>query len=187
MTGQIVDFTADRFRRPHLHIARARTFEAVVNRGKPPLVVVGCKNLAFVLHHRRKRQRLAARAGAEIDHLLARFGGRKIAPRIATPRPAPRSGLSGMQARHGSQGSWHRPARRMRKPHGDQRVGSGFTSDKHCCPRFALAFKHIHPQIERSARGQAPLPPPPGLHRTRAKNVRRAIPDNRPPHVAARR
>ena len=45
-----------------------------MDRRQPPLVVVGGEDLPLVLHHGGKRQRLAAGAGAEIDHLLAGFG-----------------------------------------------------------------------------------------------------------------
>ena len=62
--GKVGDFAADRFRRAHLHVARARAFEAVVDRRQPPLVVVGGENLPLVLHHGGERQRLAAGAGA---------------------------------------------------------------------------------------------------------------------------
>ena len=59
-------------RRAHLDVARAGALKPRVDRRKPPLVVVGGVELAFVLHHRRERERLAAAAGAEVDHLLAR-------------------------------------------------------------------------------------------------------------------
>ena len=77
LARQIVDLAADRFRRAHLDIARAGAGEPIVDRREPPLVVVGGEDLALVLHHGRERQRLAAGAGAEIDHLLARLGARE--------------------------------------------------------------------------------------------------------------
>ena len=45
-----------------------------MDRRQPPLVVVGGEDLALVLHHGGQRQRLAAGAGAEIEHLLAGLG-----------------------------------------------------------------------------------------------------------------
>ena len=82
--GEIVEFAADRFRRAHLHVARARALEPVVDRRQPPLVVVGGEDLSLVLHHGGKRQRLAAGAGAEIDHLLAGLGAGKQRGQLRT-------------------------------------------------------------------------------------------------------
>ena len=45
--------------------------QPLVDRRELALVVVGRDQPALALHHRRQRQRLAAGAGAEIDHLLA--------------------------------------------------------------------------------------------------------------------
>ena len=42
-----------------------------MDRREPALVAVGRVDLAVILHHRRERQGLAARAGAQVDHLLA--------------------------------------------------------------------------------------------------------------------
>src|SRR5689334_3306588 len=44
-----------------------------MDRREAALVGVGRENLALVLHHGGKRERLATRAGAEIDHLFARL------------------------------------------------------------------------------------------------------------------
>ena len=75
--GEIGELGADRLRRAHLDVARARALEPVVDRREPALVVVGGVELALVLHRRRERQRLAAGAGAEVDHLLAGLGAGK--------------------------------------------------------------------------------------------------------------
>ena len=75
--GKIVELAADRFRRAHLDIARARALEPRVDRRQTALVVVGGIELALVLHHRGQRQGLAPRPGTEIDHLLAGRGARE--------------------------------------------------------------------------------------------------------------
>ena len=71
---EIGELVADRLRRADLDVARAGALEPVVDRREPALVVVGGVDLALVLHRGRQRQRLAAAAGAEIDHLLAGLG-----------------------------------------------------------------------------------------------------------------
>ena len=67
----VVDLGSGRLRRAHLHVARARARQPLVDGREPPLVIVGGIELALVFHRRRQRQRLAAAAGAEIEHLLA--------------------------------------------------------------------------------------------------------------------
>ena len=71
---EIGELVADGLRRPHLDVARAGALEPVVDRRKPALVVVGGVDLALVFHQRRERQRLAAAAGAKVEHLLAGLG-----------------------------------------------------------------------------------------------------------------
>jgi hypothetical protein len=51
--------------------------QALIDRRQLPLVVVGGDQPALALHQRCQRQGLAAGAGAEIDHLLARPGRRQ--------------------------------------------------------------------------------------------------------------
>ena len=51
--------------------------ETLIDRRELALVVIGRDQPALALHHRRERQRLAAGAGAEIDHLLAGLCGRE--------------------------------------------------------------------------------------------------------------
>src|SRR5262249_14167504 len=63
-------------RRAHLDIVGAGAVNASMDRRKPALVAVGRMDLPAPLHGGRKRQGLAAGAGAEIDHLLAGFGAR---------------------------------------------------------------------------------------------------------------
>src|ERR1700682_6358026 len=60
-------------RRPRLNIAGFRALDAIVNRREPAEVGIMGENLAVIFHCCRKRERLAARARAEIEHLLARF------------------------------------------------------------------------------------------------------------------
>src|SRR5262249_37293127 len=48
---KIVNLPANGFWRAHLNVSRARTLQPVVDRSEPTLVVVGCKDLALVLHH----------------------------------------------------------------------------------------------------------------------------------------
>ncbi len=45
-----------------------------MDRSEPPQIEVARKNLPVIVHHRRERQRLAAGAGAQVDHLLAGLG-----------------------------------------------------------------------------------------------------------------
>ena len=74
VAGEIGEHVARAARRADLHVAHVGAFEPGVDRREAPLVVVGGVELALVLHRRRERQRLAAGAGAEIDHLLAGLG-----------------------------------------------------------------------------------------------------------------
>ena len=54
------------------HIARARALKPRINRREPALVGIGRENLALVAPHgRRERERFAAGAGTQIDHLFA--------------------------------------------------------------------------------------------------------------------
>ena len=46
--------------------------EPGVDRREPALVGIGCVKLSMILHRRRKRERLAAGAGAQIKDLLLR-------------------------------------------------------------------------------------------------------------------
>src|SRR5262249_22998808 len=63
---------ADRpFGCPDLHVAGAGALEALVHRREAALVEVGGKDLPAVPQQRGERQRLAAGAGAEVDHLVA--------------------------------------------------------------------------------------------------------------------
>ena len=55
-----------------------------MDRHELPFVVIGCDQPASALHHRRQRQRFAAGAGAEIDHLLAGFCRRKQGRELRT-------------------------------------------------------------------------------------------------------
>ena len=63
-----------RLRGADLDVARAGALEPRVDRREAALVEIGRVDLAALLHHGRERQRLAAGAGAEIDHLLAGLG-----------------------------------------------------------------------------------------------------------------
>ena len=60
--------------RSDLHIVNARALEALVNRGKSPLIRIGCVDLPPIFHDGREGERLAAGAGADVDDLLAGFG-----------------------------------------------------------------------------------------------------------------
>src|SRR6202048_3980547 len=51
--------------------------QSLVDRGELPLVVIGRDQPALALHHRGNRERLAAGAGTEGDHLLAGVWRRK--------------------------------------------------------------------------------------------------------------
>ena len=61
------------FGRAHIGIVDAGARQPLMDRRQLALVAVGRDQPALALHHRRQRQRLAAGAGAEIDHLLAGF------------------------------------------------------------------------------------------------------------------
>ena len=61
-------------RRADLDVARAGARDPFVDRHQLALVDVGRVDLAAIFHRCGERQRLAAGAGGEIDHLLARFG-----------------------------------------------------------------------------------------------------------------
>ena len=178
---------ADRFRRAHLHVARARALEAIVDRRQPPLVVVGGEDLALVLHHRRQRQRLAAGAGAEIDHLLARLGAARTARQAASLRPALRSCLSGTPARHGSPGSWRRRRAGCAGPRATSASAPASRSASIAGGLVAVGLERVDAQIERRARGQRRALLRPRRRRRRGRNADRAIPDNRRRRAAARR
>ena len=64
-------------RRADLDVARAGARDAFVDWQRLPLVDVGRIDLAAVVHRGGERQRLAAGAGGEIDHLLAGLGAGK--------------------------------------------------------------------------------------------------------------
>src|SRR6478609_4053304 len=49
-SGEIVEFAPDRLWRPDLHIARTGALEPVVDRRKPPLILIRREDLALVLH-----------------------------------------------------------------------------------------------------------------------------------------
>ncbi len=116
---------------------------------------------ALVVHHRRQRQRLAAGAGAKIDHLLAGLGageqGRELRALVLDFDHALDEGLFRMDRRALAPGgdadaqAPRRPARRLRREIGQGRAH-----------RVALAFQRIDAQVERRARGQrrALLRPP---------------------------
>ncbi len=72
------------------HVVHAGAPGAQLQVLQPPLVDVEREQLAPVLHLRRDLQRLAARAGAGVDH-LARRARRPACPAAGCPRPAPRS------------------------------------------------------------------------------------------------
>ena len=54
-----------------LHVARAGALQPLEDRREPVAVGIVGEDLAAILHARGERQRLAAGAGAEIEHLLA--------------------------------------------------------------------------------------------------------------------
>ena len=56
----------------HLDVARARPLQPLKNRAELDAIAVVGVDLACILHRGRERQRLAARACAKIEHLLAR-------------------------------------------------------------------------------------------------------------------
>src|SRR6476620_3803595 len=68
---QIVNFATNGFWRAHLNVSRSRALEAIMDRSESALVVVSCKNLAFVLHHGSQSKCLAAGACTKVDDLLA--------------------------------------------------------------------------------------------------------------------
>ena len=113
---------------------------------------VGGIELSLVLHGGGERQRLAAGAGAEIDHLLAglRAGKQRGELRAFVLHfdQALDEGRLGMDRRD----FWRRQRARCASPCGDQRVGAGVRCDKRCHRLFARALERIDPQIERRAR-----------------------------------
>ena len=124
-----------------------------MDRRQPPLVIVGGEDLALVLHHGGERQRLAAGAGAEIDHLLAGLGdgeqGRKLRALVLhLDHPFQESGL-GMDRRALGVGGKantqtpRRPARRL-----------GVQIGEHGGDRLAFGFQRVYPQIERRTRSE---------------------------------
>ncbi len=68
----------------HLNTACTGSFKAIMDRREPPLVAVGRKQPAAVFHRRRQRQRLAAGAGAEVDHRLAGLRARHQRHKLGT-------------------------------------------------------------------------------------------------------
>src|SRR5262249_37703958 len=71
---QIAEQIFLRARCSDLYIVNTRALEALMNRSKAPLVRIGCIDLSPVFHDGGKRERLAAGAGADVDHLLAGLG-----------------------------------------------------------------------------------------------------------------
>ncbi len=122
--------------------------QALVDRRELPLVVVGCDQPALALHHRRQRQRLAASAGAEIDHLLAglrrRQQRRKLRALVLHLNGALDEILLGMNAGIARVGAEfdaqadRRPRRRLRAEMGER--------GQHL---FALGFQGVDAQVER--------------------------------------
>ena len=150
---EIGELVAGALGRAHLHIARARALEPRMDRRQPALVGVGRENLAFVVHRRRERERFAAGAGAQIDHLLAAFGAGKQRCELRAfvldfNQTLDESGL-------GMDGGIFRlgflfDAKTERRPARGLRVEIGHHADGF----VARAFERIDAQVERRARGQ---------------------------------
>ncbi len=131
----------------------AGTLEPRVDRREPSLVEIGGVDLAVIFHCRRQRQRLAAGAGAEIDHLLARLGARQqrgdLRALVLHLDHALDEGGLGMDrgvlgvGRERDAKPDRRPARRLRIEVGER--GGGLV---------ALALERIDAQIERRAARQ---------------------------------
>ena len=62
--GEIGELSTYGFRRADLHVAHARTREALMDRREPTLVGVGGIKLSLIMHRCRERERLAAGTGA---------------------------------------------------------------------------------------------------------------------------
>ena len=138
-------------RRDHLHVARAGALEPLMDRREAALVGVGRVDLPVVLHRGGERQRLAARAGAEIDHLLAGLraaeqGGELRALVLDLDLALEERGL-GMDRRalgirrHDDAQAGGRPARRLRVELGEFLGGL-----------LARRLQRVDAQIERRAR-----------------------------------
>ena len=140
-------------RRADLHIAHIGAFKPCVDRRKPALVVVGGVELPLVLHRGRERERLAAGAGAEIDHLLAGPGVGKQRGKLRAfvldfdlaldeGRLGVHRRTAGVGAEHDAQTERRPPRRRGRK---NGKLGGRL---------LACRLERIDAQVERRARGQ---------------------------------
>ena len=81
----------------------------------------------------------------------------------------------------------HRPRARMRRPCGDQRVGSGARSASASSGLVAVALERVDAQIERRARGERRALLGALVAEHAGEDTDRAIPDSRRAHAAARR
>ncbi len=124
-----------------------------MDRREAPLVVVGGVELALVLHHGGKRQRLAAGAGAEIEHLLAGLGAGKQRGKLRAfvlhLDHAFQEGRLGMDRRALGVGG-KTDAQAPRRP----ARGLGAQVRQHGGGLVALSLQRIDAQVERRARGQ---------------------------------
>ena len=151
--GEIGELVPHGFRRAHLRIVHARSLEPGVDRRQPALVEIGGVELAAVLHRRRERERLAAGAGAEIDHLLARLGAREqrgelralvlhLDQALDEGALGVDGGILGIGRKRDAKPD-RRPARGLRRKIGER--GGGLV---------AVGLERIDAQIERSAARQ---------------------------------
>ena len=166
-------------RRAHLHVARAGALEPLVDRREPALVVVGGVDLALVLHHGGQRQRLAAAAGAEIDHLLAGLGAgqqrRELRALVLDFDQALEKGGLGVDRRALGVGA-ELDAQAVAATSASARA-----RDRRALGRLvARGLQRVDAQIERRAGGERRALLGALVAEARARDTDRAIPDSRP-------
>ena len=185
--GEIGKHVALAARRADLDVAHAGAREALVDRRQPALVDVGGVDLAAVFHRRRERQRLAAGAGAEIDHLLAGLcAGKergKLRALVLDFDQALEKGRLGVDRRAfgiGGRAGCASPAATSASARRRDAASFGSTSSR-------SAFERVDAQIERRAARQRRALGGALVAEDRARNTDRAIPDSRPHMRAAQR
>ena len=122
--GEIGEYVGLASWRAHLDVACVRARNALMDRCQPALVAIGRIDLAAIFHRCGERQRLAAGAGAEVEHLFARFAAGEQSGELRTFVLDFDLAFEDKPARHEWPGFLRRRRSRMRRPIGDQRVGS---------------------------------------------------------------
>ena len=124
-----------------------------MNRGKPSFVRIRCVELPAIFHHGGKRERLAARAGAHVDHLLAGLGGGeqcgKLRAFVLHLHYAFDEGRLGMDRRALGIG-----VERKAQTEGRPARGHGIEMGKRSADRLPFGFERVDPQIKRRPAGQ---------------------------------